>query len=94
MIVIDSDQLINNPKKMLEKWCYFLNIDFDNSMLKWEKKNYSTDGIWANHWYDSVLKTDRFNKEMIDKDYKINKQYEKIFEKSLEIYNQMLLLSI
>ena len=93
-IVIDSDQLINNPKKILEKWCYFLNIDFDNSMLKWEKKIYSTDGIWANHWYDSVLKTDRFNKEIIDKDYKINKQYEKIFEKSLEIYNQILLLSI
>tara|TARA_B100000963_G_scaffold151718_1_gene132184 strand:+ start:3519 stop:4235 length:717 start_codon:yes stop_codon:yes gene_type:complete len=92
--VIDSDSLIDNPRQILKKWCQFIGIDFDEKMLRWEKKIYSTDGIWAKHWYDSVLKTEGFNNQVIEKEYRVNDKYKKILKKSLKIYNQLLLLSI
>ena len=33
-VVIDSNKLIENPEKILKKWCFKIGIEFDNSMLK------------------------------------------------------------
>ena len=59
-VVIDSSELLNNPEKVLSNWCMKINIKFYKSMLRWEKGNYVTDGIWWKSWYDNVIKTTRF----------------------------------
>ena len=48
-IVIDSEDLLKNPSKVLSNWCKSLNIDFDKSMLSWEKGRHQNDGIWWKH---------------------------------------------
>ena len=45
--VIDSEDLLKNPKKLLFDWCKNININFDESMLKWKKGNHQNDGIWV-----------------------------------------------
>ena len=61
-IIIDSKELLKNPEKSLSDWCRKINIKFDKSMLKWEKGNHISDGIWWRAWYDNVIKTTSFSK--------------------------------
>jgi hypothetical protein len=67
-----------------------MEISFDNNMLNWEKKYYSYDGIWAKHWYDSVIKTSTFSINTSISDRLIDKKYLSIYQESLEHYNEIL----
>ena len=84
-VVIDSSELLKNPEKVLSNWCMKINIKFDKSMLRWEKGNYVTDGIWWKSWYDNVIKTTRF-KEYEKKDINIEKKYDSIYNESMKYY--------
>lgn len=59
-IVIDSDELLKNPKNYLSKLCDALGIPFSNNMLSWKKGGIPEDGIWAKHWYANVHKSEGF----------------------------------
>ena len=91
-IVIDSEDLLKNPSKVLSNWCESINIDFDRSMLSWEKGNHQSDGIWWKHWYDNVIKTSGFQKYH-KRDINIENQYDSIYNESMEYYNYLKSLS-
>ncbi len=59
-IVIDSDQLLKNPKIYLKKLCDLLKIPFSEKMLQWKKGGIPEDGIWAKHWYGNVHNSEGF----------------------------------
>lgn len=59
-IVIDSDELLKNPKTYLKKLCGHLNIPFSEKMLRWKKGGIPEDGIWAKHWYKNVHNSQGF----------------------------------
>ena len=86
--VIDSKDLIKNPKEVLSAWCKSININFDKSMLKWEKGNHQNDGIWWEHWYNNVINTTGFQKYQ-KKDIKIENKYDSIYNESMEYYNYL-----
>lgn len=52
--VIDADDLLAEPKRMLMQLCAALGIAFDPAMLRWESGPRATDGIWGEHWYEAV----------------------------------------
>ena len=87
-IVIDSNILLNNPEKILSKWCSSIDLEFDISMLKWEKGNHPQDGIWWKHWYDNVIKTTGFKKKSPNEDL-LYQKYQLIYNQSLDYYNDM-----
>ena len=87
-IVIDSEDLLKNPSKVLSNWCKSLNIDFDKSMLSWEKGRHQNDGIWWKHWYDNVINTSGFQKYQ-KKDINVENQYDSIYNESMEYYNYL-----
>lgn len=87
-IVIDSNILLNNPKKILSRWCSSINLEFDISMLSWEKGNYPQDGIWWKHWYDNVITTTHFQKFSNNQD-KLDKKYQPIYDEALDYYNKL-----
>ena len=87
--VIESSELLDNPEKILSKWCNKINITFDKSMLKWEKGNHPNDGIWWKHWYDNVINTDKFSRN-ITKDISIQKKYEIIYKECMFFYDKIL----
>ena len=61
-IVIDSDDILENPRVSLSALCYALGINFDEAMLSWVAGPRAEDGVWAAHWYDSVHKSTGFSK--------------------------------
>jgi len=59
-IVIDSDDILANPKVALMALCESVGIDFDPAMLRWKAGARLEDGVWASHWYDAVHKSTGF----------------------------------
>jgi Sulfotransferase domain len=58
--VVDSDDILANPKAVLSKLCAACHIDFDDAMLKWSKGPKDCDGLWASHWYNAAWASDGF----------------------------------
>ena len=58
--VIDSRDVLNEPRTMLRKLCQALDVPFTERMLTWEPGPRATDGIWAKYWYDSVYTSTEF----------------------------------
>ena len=87
-IVIDSNILLNNPEKILSQWCSSINVEFDISMLKWNKGNHPQDGIWWKHWYDNVITTTHFQKFSANQS-DLNKKYQSIYDEALDYYKKL-----
>lgn len=84
--IIDSADLLKNPKDVLSDWCESINVDFEKSMLNWEKGNHLYDGIWWPHWYDNVINTTGFQKYK-EKDITIENEFDSIYNEAMEYYN-------
>ena len=59
-VVMDSEDLLKNPKGVLSELCHRLEIPFYENMLKWKKGGIPEDGIWAKHWYQNVHNSEGF----------------------------------
>ena len=87
-IVIDSNELLKNPEKVLSTWCKKINIKFDRSMLKWKRGNHANDGIWWKSWYDNVIKSTEFQ-TFKKKDITIENKYDSIYNESMKYYSYL-----
>ncbi|MFK8033071.1 MAG: hypothetical protein AB8B94_02920 [Hyphomicrobiales bacterium] len=86
--VIDATDVRNNPKGTLSALCEALDIPFKETMLSWPEGERATDGVWAAHWYDSVVKSNEF----APPDTKVpvlNDAQKKIVEDAQSIYEHM-----
>ena len=52
--VIDSTDVLRNPRDMLGALCERLGVAFTDAMLEWPPGVRESDGIWAKHWYPEV----------------------------------------
>ncbi|MCA9914482.1 MAG: HAD family hydrolase [Anaerolineae bacterium] len=52
--VLDSKDVLLNPRAALTKLCTALEVPFDEAMLSWPAGKRDTDGVWAKYWYASV----------------------------------------
>ncbi len=52
--VVDTDDILRNPARVLERLCAALGIAWDTAMLSWTKGPHPQDGVWGAHWYDKV----------------------------------------
>lgn len=58
--VIDSADLLRNPRDILGALCEVLGIGFDEAMLSWPRGTRPTDGCWAEAWYGNALDSTGF----------------------------------
>jgi len=58
--VIDADEFLKAPEAHLRALCTLLQIPFMPRMLRWPAGPRASDGVWAPHWYDAVLKSTGF----------------------------------
>jgi Sulfotransferase domain len=58
--VIDSADILRDPRASLTALCQALGLGFDPAMLSWPAGPRPTDGIWARYWYDSVWRSTGF----------------------------------
>mgnify|MGYP006101699447 CR=1 FL=1 len=59
-LVLNSENLREEPEAKLRDLCRGLGIEFESSMLSWPKGGMTCDGIWASHWYDAVHSSSGF----------------------------------
>lgn len=52
--VLDSRDILENPRRMLGLLCDAVGVPFSELMLKWPAGRRPTDGVWAEHWYGNV----------------------------------------
>ncbi len=62
-VVLDSNEILLDPSKVLNELCDALEIDFDTSMLSWDTGRKPYDGVWAPYWYENVWKSNCFKKQ-------------------------------
>jgi hypothetical protein len=58
--VIDSRDLLADPERTLTALCAALDVPFDGHMLAWPPGPRDSDGVWATHWYGSVIASTGF----------------------------------
>jgi hypothetical protein len=58
--VVDADDVLSDPWRVLSKLCTALGISWNPAMLSWEPGRRGTDGPWAPHWYGAVEKSTGF----------------------------------
>ena len=59
-IVIDSDEMLQNPNKNMPLVCQALDLVWTEKMLNWPKGKKSYDGPWWPYWYKNVHKSHEF----------------------------------
>ncbi|QNF34940.1 hypothetical protein HUW51_20265 [Adhaeribacter swui] len=59
-LVLDGNELRQNPRKILAALCARLHLPFTESMLHWEPGPRAEDGCWAPYWYANVHQSTGF----------------------------------
>ena len=59
-VVVDAQDFLRDPERMLHLLCARLAIAFDPAMLSWPPGLRESDGIWARHWYGEVAQSTGF----------------------------------
>ncbi|MDA0194830.1 MAG: sulfotransferase family protein [Bacteroidetes bacterium] len=62
-LILNSQDLVINPRAILERLCDEMNILFDPKMLSWKAGARKEDGIWAKYWYTSVHRSTGFTQQ-------------------------------
>ena len=58
--VIDSADVLRDPRRVLGALCESVGAPFTDAMLTWPPGRRDTDGIWAKYWYDAVERSTGF----------------------------------
>ena len=61
-LVLDSRDVLEDPRAMLTALCEALDVPFSEDMLSWPPGPRSSDGVWARHWYDAVQASSGFSR--------------------------------
>lgn len=87
-VVVDTHDLRQNPKGILEALCLAINLGFRPQMLSWPKGGHASDGAWAPHWYGSVHQSTGFQ-DPEGPLPKVSGENAAILEQAMPIYQQM-----
>ena len=59
--IIDSKDVLMNPRVVLSKFCERIGASFSEEMLSWPRGARDTDGNWGKYWYKNVMNSTGFN---------------------------------
>jgi hypothetical protein len=60
-LVLDSRDVLEDPRAMLTALCAALDVPFSERMLSWPAGPRVSDGVWARYWYDAVQASTGFS---------------------------------
>jgi hypothetical protein len=86
--IVDSRQVLENPRGVLAALCEALGIEFQESMLSWPAGQRDSDGVWADHWYDAVLKSTGFQPYK-SKDIRLTPELEALAARAKPYYDYL-----
>lgn len=68
-VVIDSRELLLDPRSVLQKLCAHLDVPYTDDMLGWPAGPRPEDGVWAPHWYHAVHESTGFSRYVEKKEF-------------------------
>lgn len=92
-IVLDSNQILKAPKKVLSTLCERLEIPFYEEMLSWPPGPKREDGVWAKYWYDNVHRSTGFEKQSTST-RALPEKLVPLYEECKEYYHKLFIYSI
>ena len=92
-LVLDSAEILKDPKLLLSKLCNKLNIPFYDEMLSWPKGGIKEDGAWAEYWYKNVHNSTGFVKQKTSS-RELPKNCESLYLEALKYYDKLKINSI
>jgi len=87
-VVVDSTNLLINPKAILKELCQHLGIAFDTSMLSWEPGPKPEDGVWARHWYKNTHESSGFSNKESSRD-PMPEKFLPVLEEATVLYDNL-----
>jgi hypothetical protein len=84
--VVDSRDILEDPRGVLTRLCGAVGIEFDEAMLRWPPGRRETDGVWAKHWYASVEQSTGFGR-YTPKDEPVPRELEGVYEECRGLYD-------
>lgn len=88
-IVLDSKEILMNPRRTLSAFCVEVGIPFEESMLTWKAGARPEDGCWAKHWYTNVHKSSGF-KPYVEKEIDFPERLKALLEDCRRIYDKLI----
>jgi len=86
--VIDSRDVLQDPRRTLGQLCRAIGLDFDEAMLSWPPGLRETDGIWAKYWYTEVAQSTSFQPYR-SKNEAVPVRFQKIYDQCREYYQEL-----
>jgi hypothetical protein len=86
--VVNADDVLKNPERMLKLLCDAIGVEFDKAMLSWPPGLRETDGIWAKHWYDAVARSTSFEPYK-PREGNVPDSLKEVYERCLECYDEL-----
>jgi hypothetical protein len=86
--VVDSDDVLADPRGVLTRLCKACGIAFDEAMLAWPKGPKSFDGIWAAHWYNAAWASTGFSVQRA-KQVVLPSELQRIADQAQPIYDRL-----
>lgn len=91
--VIDSSDILDDPKSTLSALCTALRIPFEETMTYWEAGPIAEDGIWAKYWYNNVHASSGFERKS-NEIFNVPAHLLNLLEESLPYYEKMKMSAI
>ena len=86
--IVDTKQVLLNPKKVLQELCDKLDIPFTDKMLSWQAGARPEDGVWAPYWYSNVHRSTGFQPYK-EKKITLSKELDALAEECMPYYNML-----
>jgi hypothetical protein len=86
--VLDSRDVLRNPRGELSKLCATVGVELTEAMLHWPAGRRHTDGIWAKHWYGRVEQTTGFEPPL-SRDDPVPEERKELLKECEELYRTL-----
>ena len=86
--VIDAGEFLQAPEAHLRALCAALGIGFTGRMLQWPAGPRPSDGVWAPHWYEAVLRSTGFEPYRA-RERQVPDEYQDIVEAVMPAFEEM-----
>ena len=86
--VIDSADVLRDPRATLGRLCDAVGIEFLEAMLAWPPGRRDTDGVWAKYWYDAVERSTGFGSP-VEREVQLSPPLEELAQACLPFYEEL-----
>ena len=88
VVVLDSNEILKAPEKVLRDLCAAVDIPFYVEMLHWPAGPKKEDGVWAKYWYDNVHRSTGFERQSTSS-RALPAYLEPLYTESKQYYDQL-----